>query len=190
MEAFEIMISESQERMLAVIDPARTDEVMAVCERWETGAATIGEVTDDGSVRVTRDDELVADLPVSALVDECPLYDLEPEQADRWLYGNGVALDRDAEPNDILAALLRISEHGLEAMGVRAVRLDRAIADRAPAGGGGRGRAEVGGDRRGDRHVDRRQRASRRLRSVPRDDRGGAGVRPEPRLRRSAGRLD
>ena len=106
MEAFEIMISESQERMLAVIDPARTDEVMAVCERWETGAATIGQVTDDGSVRVTRDDELVADLPVSALVDECPLYDLEPEQADRWLYGNGVALDRDAEPNDILAALL------------------------------------------------------------------------------------
>ena len=106
MEAFEIMISESQERMLAVIDPSRTDEVMAVCERWETGAATIGQVTDDGSVRVKRDDEVVADLPVSALVDECPLYDLEPEPSDRWLYGNGVALDRDAEPNDILAALL------------------------------------------------------------------------------------
>src|SRR5262249_51919810 len=103
MQAFEIMISESQERMLAVIDPEHTAEVVAVCRRWETGAATIGQVTDDGSVRVSRDDEVVADVPVSALVDECPLYDLEPERPDRWLYGNRASLDRDAEPNDVLA---------------------------------------------------------------------------------------
>ena len=46
MEPFEIMVSESQERMLAVVEPARVDEVLAVCERWQTGAAAIGEVTD------------------------------------------------------------------------------------------------------------------------------------------------
>jgi len=106
MEPFEIMISESQERMLAVIDPANTDAVMAVCRRWETGAATIGQVADTGSIRVTHDDEVVAELPVSALVDDCPLYDLEPERPDDWLYGNRVALDRAAEPTDVLAALL------------------------------------------------------------------------------------
>ena len=48
MEPYEIMISESQERMLAIVDPADIDEVMAICERWQTGAAAIGEVTDTG----------------------------------------------------------------------------------------------------------------------------------------------
>ncbi len=106
MEAFEIMISESQERMLAVVDPARTDEVMAICERWQTGAATIGTVTDSGSIRVTREGETVAEVPVSALVDDCPLYDLEPRQPEGWLYGNQVALEPAAEPDRLLGALL------------------------------------------------------------------------------------
>ena len=49
MEDYEIMVSESQERMLAVVDPARIDEVLSVCERWQTGAAAIGEVTETGA---------------------------------------------------------------------------------------------------------------------------------------------
>jgi phosphoribosylformylglycinamidine synthase len=106
MEPFEIMISESQERMLAVIDPASTEEVLAVCTRWQTGAATIGRVTDTDAIRVTRDEEVVADLPISALIDECPLYDLEPQEPEVWLYGNSITLDREAGPNDVLTALL------------------------------------------------------------------------------------
>jgi phosphoribosylformylglycinamidine synthase len=89
-----------------VIEPGRTEEVMAVCRRWETGAATIGQVTAAASVRVTQHGEVVADLPVSALVDECPLYDLEPERPDRWLYANHAAIEREVAPTDVLTALL------------------------------------------------------------------------------------
>jgi phosphoribosylformylglycinamidine synthase subunit PurL len=106
MEAFEIMISESQERMLAVLDPASVDELMVTCKRWQTGAAAIGEVTDTGRLRVMRGDDVVGDVPVSALIDACPLYDLEPEQPGEWLYGNQVSLDRGADPNGVLTALL------------------------------------------------------------------------------------
>ena len=86
MEPFEIMVSESQERMLAVVEPARLDEVLAVCERWQTGAAAIGEVTDTERIVVRRGDEVVGDMPVEALVDGCPLYDLEPEEPEGWMY--------------------------------------------------------------------------------------------------------
>ncbi|HZO77880.1 MAG TPA: phosphoribosylformylglycinamidine synthase subunit PurL [Solirubrobacteraceae bacterium] len=78
MEPFEIMVSESQERMLCVVEPPRLHEVLAICRRWETLATAIGEVTDSGHVRVLDDGEPVADLPVHVLVDDCPLYDLKP----------------------------------------------------------------------------------------------------------------
>jgi phosphoribosylformylglycinamidine synthase II len=78
MEPFEIMISESQERMLCVVEPAKLDDVLAVCGKWEVNATAIGEVTGTGRLRVFDGETLVGDLPVSALVDECPAYDLEP----------------------------------------------------------------------------------------------------------------
>ncbi|MGH2915791.1 MAG: phosphoribosylformylglycinamidine synthase subunit PurL [Solirubrobacteraceae bacterium] len=78
MEPFEIMVSESQERMLCVVAPDRVAEVIAVCDRWETLATPIGEVTDSGRLRVLSDGEPVADMPVSILVEDCPLYDLAP----------------------------------------------------------------------------------------------------------------
>jgi phosphoribosylformylglycinamidine synthase subunit PurL len=117
LEPFEVMISESQERMLAVVTPSKLEEVVATCERWQTGAAAIGEVTDSGRLRVLDDGVEVGNVSVSALVDECPLYDLEPEEPDGWMYGNAetlgelVALSsgRSADPSDpsaILCALL------------------------------------------------------------------------------------
>ena len=78
MEPFEIMISESQERMLCVIEPGRLDEVVEVCEKWETLSTAIGEVTESGRVRVLDGDDLVGDLPVEVLVDACPTYELRP----------------------------------------------------------------------------------------------------------------
>jgi phosphoribosylformylglycinamidine synthase subunit PurL len=86
MEPFEIMISESQERMLCVVEPGRLPEVLDVCDRWEVRATPIGAVTDTGRLRVLDGDELVGDMPVTALVDECPLYDLEPEPPPRPIY--------------------------------------------------------------------------------------------------------
>jgi phosphoribosylformylglycinamidine synthase II len=120
LEPFEVMISESQERMLAVVEPSRLDEVVATCERWQTVAAAIGEVTDTGRLRVLDDGVEVGDVPVSALVDECPLYDLEPDEPRGWLYGNAETLEelvalsagRSADPSDpsaILCALLASS---------------------------------------------------------------------------------
>jgi phosphoribosylformylglycinamidine synthase len=78
MEPFEIMVSASQERMLCVVEPPRLEEALAVCQRWETLATAIGEVTESGRVRVLDRGQVVADLPVSVLVDDCPLYDLKP----------------------------------------------------------------------------------------------------------------
>ncbi len=52
MEPFEIMVSESQERMLCVVEPANVAAVLALCEKWEVGGAPIGTVTDTGQMRV------------------------------------------------------------------------------------------------------------------------------------------
>ena len=106
MEPFEIMVSESQERMLAVVEPAKVAAVLAVCEKWQTGAAEIGVVTDSGLVRVLRDGETVGEMPVAALVDDCPLYDLAPAEPEGWIYGNRATLDVGASAEDTLLALL------------------------------------------------------------------------------------
>ena len=106
MEPFEIMISESQERMLAIVEPGDLDELLAVCEKWQTGAAAIGEVTDTGRIRVLRAQDVVGDLPVGALVDGCPLYELQPEQPRSWGYGNRAVLPGAAEAGEVLLALL------------------------------------------------------------------------------------
>ncbi len=105
MEPFEIMVSESQERMLAVVEPTRLDEVVAVCERWQTGAAAIGEVTKGGRVRVLSGDGVVGEMPVDALVDGCPLYDLEPEEPQGWIYSNAATISA-TDPTEVLLALL------------------------------------------------------------------------------------
>ncbi|HET9593835.1 MAG TPA: phosphoribosylformylglycinamidine synthase subunit PurL [Solirubrobacterales bacterium] len=106
MEPFEIMVSESQERMLAVVEPGRVEEVRAICEKWQTGSAVIGSVTEGGAIRILRGDEVVGEMPVEALVDGCPLYDLEPAEPDGWIYGNRATLAEGASPEEELLALL------------------------------------------------------------------------------------
>src|SRR5919204_103217 len=86
MEPFEVMVSESQERMLCVVEPAAVATVLAACERWEIGGAAIGSVTASGRVQVLDAGRLVGDMPVAALVEECPLYDLQPRKPARPLY--------------------------------------------------------------------------------------------------------
>jgi phosphoribosylformylglycinamidine synthase II len=109
MEPFEVMVSESQERMLCVVEPANVDAVMALCEKWEVNGAAIGVVTDNGRMRVLDDGVLVGDMPVRALVDDCPLYDLDPVKPSEPVYPaptatHGVSLD--APPHETLLALL------------------------------------------------------------------------------------
>jgi phosphoribosylformylglycinamidine synthase II len=107
LEPFEIMVSESQERMLCVVEPSRVDEVVTVCERWETLATSIGSVNDSGRLRVLSGGDVVADLPVGILVDECPLYDLAPVAPTEPLYAPAPAvLTGDESAGETLLALL------------------------------------------------------------------------------------
>src|SRR6202035_825157 len=107
MEPFEVMVSESQERMLCVVEPADVERVLELCEKWEVGGAAIGTVTDSGRMRVLREGELVGDMPVRALVDECPLYDLAPSKPAAQLYEPpAAALAPDASHREALLALL------------------------------------------------------------------------------------
>lgn len=111
MAPWEIMISESQERMLCVVEPAQVDAVLAVCEKWEVHGTAIGSVTDTGRLRVFDGDELVGDMPVPALVDDCPLYDLDPAKPEGGapaIYDAPAAtLDHDvSDPGVTLLALL------------------------------------------------------------------------------------
>jgi phosphoribosylformylglycinamidine synthase subunit PurL len=107
MEPFEIMVSESQERMLCVCEPGRLDDVLAVCARWEVHGTAIGEVTDTGAMRIYRGDELVGDMPVAALVDDCPVYELAPQRPGAPLYDPPAAtLARGGSVRDALLALL------------------------------------------------------------------------------------
>ncbi|MBV9416695.1 MAG: phosphoribosylformylglycinamidine synthase subunit PurL, partial [Solirubrobacterales bacterium] len=107
MEPFEIMVSESQERMLCVATPECIGALLAVCERWEVLATTIGCVTEGENMTVLHRGVTVADLPVRVLVDDCPLYDLEPVAPSEGLYGASEAVLSGVEsPAETLLALL------------------------------------------------------------------------------------
>ena len=79
MEPWEIMISESQERMLAIVAPDRWDGVKVVCERWDLDATIVGEVTDTKHLRVLWHGEMVGDMDAGALA-EPPTYDIPRER--------------------------------------------------------------------------------------------------------------
>jgi phosphoribosylformylglycinamidine synthase len=79
MEPWEVMISESQERMVAVVRPQMLADVQALCDRWELHHAVVGEVTDTGLLRAFWEDEVVGEIPARLLTDECPRYRVEPQ---------------------------------------------------------------------------------------------------------------
>lgn len=82
MTPYEILLSESQERMLVVAEPSRVAEVEAVCAKWELAATPIGRVTDDGLFRVSHDGLLVVAIPGQRLVDDAPVYHPEAKESD------------------------------------------------------------------------------------------------------------
>jgi phosphoribosylformylglycinamidine synthase len=74
MNAYEIMLSESQERMLLVAESGREQDVLRVFEKWGLDAVIVGKVTNNAHLRVREHGELVADIPNTALTDDAPLY--------------------------------------------------------------------------------------------------------------------
>jgi phosphoribosylformylglycinamidine synthase len=75
MTAYEMLLSESQERMLIVAHKGREREVIEIFAKWDLDAVIIGDVRDDGRMRVTHDSQVVCDVPVKALTDEAPVYE-------------------------------------------------------------------------------------------------------------------
>src|SRR5215467_5326933 len=74
MTAYEMLLSESQERMLIVAHKGREREVIDIFAKWDLDAVIIGEVRDDGRMRTSHNGEVVCDVPVKALTDEAPIY--------------------------------------------------------------------------------------------------------------------
>ncbi len=76
LEPWEIIISESQERMVAVVAPERLDDVRAACDRWELPCTVIGEVTESALLRALYEGDVIGEIPALLLTDECPRYEV------------------------------------------------------------------------------------------------------------------
>ncbi len=107
MEPFEVMISESQERMMAVVAPGHLDAVLEVCTRWGLEARVVGEVEDTGRLTVTSDSAVVADVPVGALAEEGPSYE-RPLARPGWMAELNGADRGDAASAQLDAAFLAL----------------------------------------------------------------------------------
>ncbi|EXX85616.1 phosphoribosylformylglycinamidine synthase [Paenibacillus darwinianus] len=109
MTPYEMMLSESQERMLFVVEPKHEAQAKEIFERWGIICAKVGKVTDDGRLRLFHKGEQVGDMPVKALVDECPIYN-KPSREPAY-YAENAAIDTSAYPevtdlNDALRKVL------------------------------------------------------------------------------------
>jgi len=74
MSAYEMMLSESQERMLVVVEKGKEDQAIALFDKWGLASAVVGTVTDDGMLRLVHHGEVVANVPVKSLADDAPVY--------------------------------------------------------------------------------------------------------------------
>ena len=115
MNSYEIMLSESQERMLVIVEKGREREIEAVFEKWDLHAAHVGTVTGTGRMVVRHHGTVVADIPASALTDNAPVYQREarrPAYLDAtsgWTPENGGLADLDL--GGARAALPRLLSH-------------------------------------------------------------------------------
>ncbi|MGO4183732.1 phosphoribosylformylglycinamidine synthase subunit PurL [Paenibacillus sp. TAF43_2] len=108
MTPYEMMLSESQERMLFVVEPQHEAQAKEIFDRWGIICAKVGKVTDDGRLRLFHQGQEVADMPVKALVDECPVYD-KPSKEPAY-YSENAAVDTAAyeEVTDLTGALEKV----------------------------------------------------------------------------------
>ncbi len=109
MTAYEMMLSESQERMLMVLKPGREGEAEAIFRKWELDFAVIGEVTDTGRMVLEHHGEVVADIPLAPLADDAPLYDRPAmSREDYKAWAQVKPLGDVPESTDIAADLLKL----------------------------------------------------------------------------------
>ncbi len=109
MTAYEMMLSESQERMLMVLKPGREDFAQAIFRKWELDFAVIGHVTDTGRMVLEHKGEIVCDIPLAPLADDAPLYDRPAmAKADYQVWAAVQPLDDIPKSTDIGADLIKL----------------------------------------------------------------------------------
>ena len=108
MTPYEILLSESQERMLLVAKSGKEDEVISICQKWGIDAAVVGTVTDTGNIRILEHGQIVADIPAKALTDEAPRYDRPAAPPGYQDMLQSLMIDNLPEVKDPDAVLLRL----------------------------------------------------------------------------------
>jgi phosphoribosylformylglycinamidine synthase subunit PurL len=108
MSSYEIMLSESQERMLIVVHKGREAEVKAIFDKWDLPWAEIGVVTDTGRMIVRHGSNVVVDIPAKKLTDEAPVYQRESKEAAYMAGVRAFRLDGIADVSDPSAALKKL----------------------------------------------------------------------------------
>ncbi len=109
MTPYEMMLSESQERMLIVLKPGREAEAEAIFHKWELDFAVIGEVTDTGRMELVWNGATVCDIPLGPLAEEAPEYDRPHLSLDEYkAWAQVKPLDEVPESTDIAADLLKL----------------------------------------------------------------------------------
>ena len=120
MAPFEVMTSESQERMLAIVEPSKLDEVLAIADKWEVSATVIGKVTGSGRLRITSGGdgsadgdgdggvEVLADVPAKSLEEDAPLYDRPRQEPADLAARRADSANALPAPADVAADLLEL----------------------------------------------------------------------------------
>jgi phosphoribosylformylglycinamidine synthase len=109
MSPYEVMLSESQERMLMVAKAGKEDECIKICRKWDLDVAVVGKVTSDGILRVKDQDRVVAEIPARSLADDGPQYErpfAPPAYQDLLTNLNYDAIPDVKDANAVLLSLL------------------------------------------------------------------------------------
>jgi len=112
MTPYELMLSESQERMLMVARAGKEEEVLKICRKWDLAAAVVGRVTNDGLLRVRDNGKVVAEIPSKALAEDGPRYERPsaPPEYQEWLQSINMDVLPDSAQKDPTAVLLSLLE--------------------------------------------------------------------------------
>jgi phosphoribosylformylglycinamidine synthase II len=107
----EILMSESQERMMAVIEPANVERFMQICEKWDVDATVVGEVTETGRLVIEWHGEVVVDVPPRTVAHEGPVYErpfARPQWQDELQATSSATLSRPKTTDELRSALLQL----------------------------------------------------------------------------------
>jgi len=110
MTAYELMLSESQERMLMVANQGKENDVIRICKKWDLDVAVVGRVTNDGILRVRDQGKVVAEIPAKALADDGPKYDRPNAPPAYQEYLQSLNIDTLPDVKDATAALCTLLE--------------------------------------------------------------------------------